>query len=495
MFRFGIETLLERPESAKVYVAGYDDGPGTRTATASAATAPGTPAAGTPTVRAAAATDATAAGADEARSEGSSGRLSGTKSFETADLDAAVERLSGKRIALLAHPASVDREVVHSVDRLRRWLGDTRVRRVNDGEPGPSGARLSALFGPQHGLRGEKQDNMIESDHFTDPATALPVYSLYGESRRLTEAMADSFDVLFIDLQDVGVRVYTFLTTMCYMLEDLDRWPQKEIWVLDRPNPTGRAMDGLRLEAGRESFVGIGPLPMQHGLTLGEAALWYHAVRGLRSRLTVVPMTGWDATDPAFAWPADRVWVQPSPNMPGLFTTRCYPGTVMLEGTTISEGRGTTRPLSTLGHPDVDWTRVLERATELSPVDGCRVRRVSFLPTFQKHAGIFTPGIEIIAEKPFYDASRFHPFRFVAALLKAIRQVHPGLTLWTEPPYEYEYDRIPIDVITGGDRFRKWVDDPAARWTDLENEVRDDLRSWGDESARFRLYGGASVGA
>ncbi len=294
-FRFGIETLLEGPDGVTIHHRGYD---GLTTSRASELT----------------------------------------------------QRVEDTRVALLSHPAGVDRELVPSIDRLQSWIGSTN---------GPHGSRLTALFGPQHGLRGEKQDNMIESEDYLDPRLGIPTFSLYGTTRRITPEQADTFDVLLVDMQDVGVRVYTFLTTLAYILEDLQSFPEKEVWVLDRPNPTGRLIEGLSLESGHESFVGVDTIPMQHGLTLGEFALHYHRKHALASKLTVVPMTGWDASDPRAAWPSNRVWVQPSPNMPGLYTARAYPGTVMLEGTTLSEGRGTTRPLSMLGQPDVDWTAVL----------------------------------------------------------------------------------------------------------------------------------------
>ncbi|MFW5729283.1 MAG: hypothetical protein ACOCYG_06420, partial [Spirochaetota bacterium] len=248
------------------------------------------------------------------------------------------------------------------------------------------------------------------------------------------------------------------------------------------------------------------------------------AGRELTSTLTVVPMAGWEPSDASTAWPADRVWLQPSPNMPGLYTARAYPGTVMLEGTTLSEGRGTTRPLSVLGHPEVEWPRVFGVAAELDaewkayetaaaerpddrvagahpsarsgepvgvPPDwlfGCRVRPVTFQPTFHKHAGVATSGVEIVAEGRFYDPRWFSPYRLVAAILKSIHQVHPGLKLWTDPPYEYEYDKVPIDVITGGPRFREWVEDPVAGWAQLESMLRADEDAWRHSSRDRWLY-------
>lgn len=472
-FRFGLETLLEQPEGASLY-------------------------------------DALPPGPD----------VYSERRFARFAVSEAPSRLSGKRIALLAHPASVDGNLTRSAERLSSWLGAGSAR-TGDGMPGadgahsaggagsggaadeareaPAGARLTALFGPQHGIRGEKQDNMIESASFTDPDTGLPAFSLYGETRRLTPEMADSFDVLLVDLQDVGVRVYTFLTTMCYLLEDLERLPAKELWVLDRPNPTGRAVEGFRLLPGWESFVGTAPVPMQHGLTLGEFALWYHARKRLAGRLTVVPMTGWRGDNPKTAWPADRVWVQPSPNMPGLYTARAYPGTVMVEGTRLSEGRGTTRPLSTIGHPAIDWRGILAGVGALSDradggerrnaLAGCRVREIAFEPTFHKHTGVLTRGIEIVAEGKFYDPERFRPYRLVAAILKMIRLHYPDLELWSDPPYEYEVEKRPIDIITGGTRLREWVEDRGSDWTDLEGALQFEEEQWRRQSAPWRIYG------
>ena len=255
--------------------------------------------------------------------------------------------LAGRRVALLAHPASVTRTLQHSLDALAG-----------------TGVRLSAALGPQHGLRGDKQDNMIESPDFTDPALGIPVFSLYGKVRRPTAQMMSSFDVLLVDLQDLGCRVYTFLTTLRYVLEAAAEHG-KSVWILDRPNPLGREIEGLRLRAGWESFVGAGALPMRHGLTLGEAAHWFVHAFKLGVDFRVIEMQGWD---PQRGWPlGERVWVNPSPNAPNVFMARCYPGTVMLEGTTLSEGRGTTRALELFGAPDLDVARVMHHMKTTAP--------------------------------------------------------------------------------------------------------------------------------
>ncbi|HUI62274.1 MAG TPA: DUF1343 domain-containing protein, partial [Steroidobacteraceae bacterium] len=232
--------------------------------------------------------------------------------------------LAGHRVALLAHPASVTRNLVHSLDALAA-LGDTRI---------------TAAFGPQHGLRGDKQDNMVESPDFNDPLHGIPVFSLYGEVRRPTAEMMDTFDVLLVDLQDLGCRIYTFVTTLRYVLEEAAK-RRKSVWVLDRPNPVGRPVEGLTLRAGQESFVGAGAMPMRHGLTMGELALWFVTRLRLDVDCQIIPMDGWDpVAEPGYGWPLGRrTWVNPSPNAPNLWMARCYPGSVMLEGTTLSEGR------------------------------------------------------------------------------------------------------------------------------------------------------------
>src|SRR5512145_449925 len=260
---------------------------------------------------------------------------------------ALLRRLAGRRVALLAHPASVTRELMHSLDALAA-----------------AGIKLAAAFGPQHGLRGDKQDNMIESADFSDPVHGIPVFSLYGSVRRPSEEMMRTFDVMLVDLQDLGCRVYTFLTTLRYVLEAAARHG-KSVWVLDRPNPVGRPVEGLKLRAGWQSFVGAGELPMRHGLTLGEAARWFVRSAKIDVECEVVEMRGWL---PDAGWPlGERVWVNPSPNAPNVYMARCYPGTVMLEGTTLSEGRGTTRPLELFGAPDIDANRVLKKMHSLAP--------------------------------------------------------------------------------------------------------------------------------
>src|SRR4051812_7309856 len=382
--------------------------------------------------------------------------------------------LAGKRVALLAHPASVTRDLTHSLDALAA-LGDVRI---------------TAALGPQHGLRGDKQDNMVESADFTDPVHHIPVFSLYGAVRKPTAAMLDAFDVLLVDLQDVGCRVYTFITTLRYVLEAAAA-RGKSVWVLDRPNPAGRIAEGTRLAPGWESFVGAGPLPMRHGLTLGELAQWFVHQFRIDVDVRVIAMQGWrpDAA-PGFGWPlGERVWVNPSPNAPTLAMARCYAGTVMLEGTTLSEGRGTTRPLELFGAPDVDARGLLAAMEKLAPrwLAGCRLRQCWFEPTFHKHAGKLCAGLQVHAESPVYEHDAFRPWRVIAAVFKALRSLRPDYELWRDFAYEYERDRLAIDLINGGEALRRWVDDAAAQPADLEALAAPDEKSWLAERESFLL--------
>jgi uncharacterized protein YbbC (DUF1343 family) len=383
--------------------------------------------------------------------------------------------LRGRRMALLAHPASVTADLEHSLDALMQ---------LND-------LKFTAAFGPQHGLRGDKQDNMVESPDFTDPRHGIPVFSLYGAVRRPSAAMMDSFDVLLVDLQDLGCRVYTFLTTLRYVLEEAAE-RRKAVWVLDRPNPAGRPVEGLRLRAGWESFVGAGPLPMRHGLTLGEAARWFVRTLGLDVECEVVRMEGWKPrAAPGYGWPlGSRAWVNPSPNAASLSMARCYPGTVMLEGTTLSEGRGTTRPLEVLGAPDMEPKELISTMENLSSgwLRGCRLRECWFEPTFQKHVGKLCAGVQIHVEGPSYEHERFRPWRLMALVFKALRKLRPGESLWRDFAYEYERERLAIDLINGGEALRTWVDDPAAEPGDLDALAAADEKAWLEERKSVLLY-------
>ena len=383
--------------------------------------------------------------------------------------------LAGKRVALLAHPASVTADLAHSLDALAAL---------------PE-IKLAAAFGPQHGMRGDKQDNMIESADFTDAAHGIPVFSLYGEVRRPTARMMETFDVLLVDLQDLGTRVYTFVTTLRYVLEEAAKLG-KSVWILDRPNPVGREVEGLRLRPGWESFVGAGSLPMRHGLTLGELGRWFVRTLKLDVDLEVVAMEGWQpGAAPGFGWPlGERAWVNPSPNAPNLSMARCYPGTVMLEGTTLSEGRGTTRPLELFGAPDLDVAALLRQMDALAAdwMRGCALRPCWFEPTFHKHVGRLCAGLQIHAEDPVYHAGRFRPWRLMALAFKALRTLRSDYPLWRDFAYEYEQGRPAIDLINGGEELRRWVDDPRSSPADLDALASKDEAAWRDEREGALIY-------
>ena len=382
--------------------------------------------------------------------------------------------LAGRRIALLAHPASVTADLQHSLDALIA-LGDLNI---------------TAAIGPQHGLRGDKQDNMVESADYTDPVHGIPVFSLYGEVRRPTEQMMDTCDVILIDLQDLGCRIYTFITTLLYILEAAAEH-KKAVWVLDRPNPAGRPIEGTTLLAGWESFVGAGPMPMRHGLTLGELGHWFIDHFKLDVEYNVIKMEGFDPNKgPLFGWPNDRIWINPSPNAANLNMARAYAGTVMLEGATLSEGRGTTRALEIFGAPDIDARRVMSEMQRIAPqwLTGCILREIWFEPTFHKHVGKLCHGVHIHAEGSSYDHLNFQPWRIQALGFKAIRNLYPDYDLWRDFPYEYEFGKLAIDVINGGPALREWVDNPDATPNDLDRITKPDEAAWLLETEKYYLY-------
>ena len=387
--------------------------------------------------------------------------------------------LVGKRIALVAHPASVTGDLTHSLDALIA-----------------TGLTLSSAFGPQHGLKGDKQDNMVETADETDPHYGIPVFSLYGEVRRPSGQMMSSADVFLFDLQDLGCRIYTFVTTLLYLLEEAARHTSmghgKSVWVLDRPNPAGRPVEGTLLVPGQESFVGAAPMPMRHGLTMGEMGHWFIRHFGLDVDYRVIEMEGWRPDEgPGFGWPESRIWINPSPNAASLNMARAYAGTVMLEGANLSEGRGTTRPLEVLfGAPDVDAKAMLAEMQRLAPewLAGCALRECWFTPTFHKHAGTLCNGLMIHAEGVFYNHAAFRPWRLQALAFKAIRRLYPEYPIWRDFPYEYEFERLAIDVINGGPALREWVDDPGAQPADLEAIASADETKWRDQIADHLLY-------
>jgi uncharacterized protein YbbC (DUF1343 family) len=383
--------------------------------------------------------------------------------------------LEGKRVALVAHPASVTRDLTHSLDALAA-----------------TGLRITAAFGPQHGLRGDKQDNMMESPDFIDAVHEIPVFSLYGDVRRPSGQSMSTFDGVLIDLQDLGCRIYTFITTLLYMIEAAAEHG-KSVWVLDRPNPAGRPIEGLTLREGWESFVGAGPIPMRHGLTLGELGRWFVEHFKIDVDYRVIEMEGYRPDEgPGFGWPSDRVWVNPSPNAPNLNMARCYAGTVMLEGATLSEGRGTTRPLELFGAPDIDARAVIQVMRDLAPqwLEGCSLRDIWFEPTFHKHVGQLCSGVHIHAEGDKYRHDAFKPWRVQALAFKAIRKLFPDYPLWRGEDFAYEYtkDVLAIDVINGSPLLREWVDGDGAEPVDLDAITTLDEQAWESERRPYLLY-------
>ena len=381
--------------------------------------------------------------------------------------------LERKRVALVAHPASVTEDLSHSLDALIA-----------------AGVNVTSAFGPQHGLKGDKQDNMVETADETDPQYGIPVFSLYGEVRRPTGQMMSSADVFLFDLQDLGCRIYTFVTTLLYLLEEAAKHG-KSVWVLDRPNPAGRPIEGTLLVPGQESFVGAAPMPMRHGLTLGEMGHWFVKQFKLDVDYRVIEMEGWQPEGAGHGWPQDRVWINPSPNAANVNMARAYAGTVMLEGTNLSEGRGTTRPLEVLfGAPDVDAKAVLAEMERMAPdwLTGCAIRECWFEPTFHKHAGELCNGLMIHAEGPFYDHAAFRPWRLQALAFKAIRRLYPDYDIWRDFPYEYELERLAIDVINGGPSLREWVEDGEAAPDDLDRLASADEAQWREEIEGLLLY-------
>jgi uncharacterized protein YbbC (DUF1343 family) len=392
--------------------------------------------------------------------------------LEDASLRAPLE---GKRVALVAHPASVARDLTHSLDAL-----------IN------AGVNITATFGPQHGMRGDKQDNMVESRDYNDPVHGVPVFSLYGDQRRPTGQMMSTFDVVLIDLQDLGCRIYTFITTLLYVIEAAAK-DGKEVWVLDRPNPAGRPVEGLTLRPGWESFVGAGPMPMRHGLTLGELGARFIDHFKLDVAYSVIEMEGYRPDEaPGFGWPiGERTWINPSPNAPNLWMARAYAGTVMVEGATLSEGRGTTRPLEIFGAADIDARALIAEMHKLAPhwLKGCVLREIWFEPTFHKWEGQLCHGVQIHCEDPaYYDHNAFKPWRVQALAFKAIRRLYPDYDLWRQFAYEYVFDKLAIDVITGGPLLREWVDDPTAAPGDLDASTLPDEQAWLDARRKYLLY-------
>jgi uncharacterized protein YbbC (DUF1343 family) len=392
--------------------------------------------------------------------------------------DGRLHRLRGRRVALLGNPASMTGVLLgfqHALDALVAKLGKA----------------VTAAFGPQHGMRGDKQYNMQESATYRDARHDIPVFSLYGEGRRPTAEMIDTFDVLLFDLQDVGWRGYTYVATLLYVLEAC-AGTGKEVWVLDRPNPAGRTVEGTKLVKGEESFVGVIPVPQRHGLTLGELARYMVDHFALDVPLEVIAMDGYlPNAGPGFGWPDDVVWVHPSPAITNVNCVRAYCGTVLLEGTNLSEGRGTTMPLEVVGAPRLPVDAVLAQMRALAPefCEGCYLRPCFFEPFFDKYTGEFCAGLQIHANFPGFVPTRFHPYRLMSVLFRAVRMVQPEFELWRDFDYEYEpRHRLPIDVINGGPSLREWVDDPRRSVDDWDRTLRRDETAWTEERQPFLIY-------
>ena len=374
-------------------------------------------------------------------------------------------RLRGLRIGVVANPASVDHDLVHVVDR---------VRAAED-------VTLGAIFGPQHGFRSDLQDNMIESPHAHDDARRVPVYSLYSETREPTAAMLAGLDALVVDLQDIGARIYTFIYTMANCLV-AGRKHGVPVIVCDRPNPIGGVdVEGETLVPGFESFVGQYAIPMRHGLTVGELARLFNEHFGIGAKLEVVTMDGWRRA--SYGDEAGAPWVMPSPNMPTLDTAIVYPGTVLLEGTLASEGRGTTRPFEVVGAP---WVHAESFADRLNShgLPGVVFRPMVFEPTFQKHHGATCGGCQIHVT----DRAVFRPVVTGVAVIEELRRANPTSYAWRPPPYEYEHRLMPIDILAGSSRMREQIDAGASAES-IAQGWRFDEDAFRATRAPFLLYG------
>jgi uncharacterized protein YbbC (DUF1343 family) len=372
--------------------------------------------------------------------------------------------IRGARIGIVVHPASVLSNLLHSADA----LFDCKD------------IRLVSLFGPQHGARGEKQDNMIESEFYRDPDTHLPVYSLYGETRCPTEGMLKDIDVLLYDLQDVGTRVYTFIYTMAYCMQACAFW-KKAMVVLDRPNPIkGDQVEGNKLSSEYQSFVGLYPLPMRHGMTAGELALMFNSEFGIGCDLRVVEMEGWQRN----YWydQTGLPWIQPSPNMPTLDSAIVYPGMVLVEGTCLSEGRGTTRPFELIGAPFIRSRSFAERLNALD-LPGVRFRPVHFEPTFQKWAGNMCGGVQVHV----LDRECFEPYLTGIAVLSVARELYPESFKWRDPPYEYEAEKMPIEILCGGRDILRMLQ-CGARPDQIRQSWQEDVKSFLRQRRPYLLY-------
>lgn len=383
-----------------------------------------------------------------------------------------LKSLKTKRVGLICHPASVDKKLNHSFDLLHQQVG------------------LASAFGPQHGVKGEKQDNMIESETFLHSIYKIPIYSLYGKVRRPTAEMMNSCDVMIFDLQDLGCRIYTFITTLLYAMEECAK-AKKTLIVLDRPNPAGREVEGFSLEKGYESFVGAASFPMRHGLTTAEMALFYKDHFKLDIDLKIYKMKNYKPKKKnEFGWPQGRAWVNPSPNAATLNMARVYSGTVLIEGTTLSEGRGTTRALEQMGASDIDYAIVLSEMKRLAPqwMQGALYRECFFEPTFHKHEKSLCHGFHIHTDDLSYRPEKFKPFRVTALMLKVIREIYPDYPIYRDFAYEYTQGKLAFDVINGGPKLREWIENSKSKPKDLELLLKKDEKDWQKKSKKYLMY-------
>lgn len=379
-------------------------------------------------------------------------------------LDDKIDLLKNLRVGLICNQASVNHQFQHAADLFFE----------------KSNINLTTLFGPQHGIRGDVQDNMVETSHTIDKQTNLPIYSLYSETREPTEEMLENVDAIVFDLQDVGCRVYTFIYTMANAMKACAKHGKKFI-VCDRPNPiNGFDIEGNLLETGHESFVGMFPIPMRHGLTVGELALLFNKEFNINCELEIVPMENWSRND--FYDETDAPWVLPSPNMPTVDTTVVFPATVYLEGTQVSEGRGTTKPFEILGAPYIDAKEFTDSLNQLE-LPGVILRQTNFLPTFQKHQKIVCGGIFLHIS----DRKTFKPVITGLAIIKNLVEMYPNDFKWKIPPYEYEYDRNPFDVIAGTVKIREMLEN-GSDLTEIENSWSEDLRSFENLRKKYLIY-------
>jgi len=384
---------------------------------------------------------------------------SGIDLFEKA-LD---KKFHGLKAGVLIHPASVNRKLIYTKEVL---LNTKKIK-------------ISAFFGPQHGIFGNTQDNMIEWEGFIDKSTGLPVYSLYGKTRKPTSEMLKDIDILIIDLQDVGARYYTFIWTMALCMEACEG--KIPLIVLDRVNPIGGIItEGPLLKKIFTSFVGLHPLPVRHGMTIGEIALYFKDNFYPKVDLTVIYLKNWKRK----LWfnETGLHWVMPSPNMPTLDTATVYPGMCLLEGTILSEGRGTTRPFEIFGAPFIDPAKLVKRLNEFK-LKGVFFRPLYFTPTFNKFSGQLCGGVQIHV----IDREKFKAFKTAVAILLTIKEIYPQINIWREPPYEYEFEKLPFDILSGSDRLRKDIEEGKSL-KDMEYWWNDELESFREIREKYLIY-------